>query len=684
MSRIKATLDALQAAGRTALIPYVAAGDPFADASPEILLALAEGGADILELGVPFSDPMADGPVIQKASERALARGIGLPQVLDIVRAFRARNATTPLVLMGYANPIERYDQRLGEGAFIRVKGTTAIYRVAGGAPVRVVSWTQFGGAQHVSDVEQAQFDRLGRYPANGTYVQDAQTQAVYRMAGGAPLLVSTADQAKLPLWGVAAAIGLDHNAFTHHYNLRAVPYDRTQLYRVDTGQYYVVAGGAPMLVPVADVKQVGSWSSKRTISVSGAEFTAYRSLRSTPANGTFLCDGSSTSCYRVAGGSPLLMGAKDAPVPGFTTTAAVRVPHYEFAHYVHLAAHPADGTVLCPVSDRTCYVVAGHAPLPISPAMAAAVPALRTAGAPRISSAEMLRPVHLAARPTDGTVLQAAQNGGVFVVTAGVATFTPPTVTAAATTTARATTAPVVVDQTAIDNAGLTGPWSHLASNPALMRLTSPVLDVTSKTSVGLAWDRPVASSAVTSYAIRMRTATPTTPFTPWVVPAKWQTYKLTRLTTAIAPGTTACYSIRATNRAGQVGPWSPTRCTSRVVDDRAATLLSPGWRLMPSGPMYLRTGMAATKHGASWTMAGVTTDRVGVLATTCPTCGSINVYLGKKKVGTIDLTSPVLAYQQLFVLPRFAMTTDRLVLVVGSPDGKVVQLDGVAISKA
>ena len=119
MSRIKVTLAALKSQGRTALIPYVTAGDPYADATPEIMQALADGGADIIELGVPFSDPMADGPVIQKASERALARGIGLPQVLAMVRDFRRANATTPVVLMGYANPIERYDQREGEGAFI-------------------------------------------------------------------------------------------------------------------------------------------------------------------------------------------------------------------------------------------------------------------------------------------------------------------------------------------------------------------------------------------------------------------------------------------------------------------------------------------------------------------------------------------------------------------------------------
>ena len=120
MSRIQATLAALKAAGRTALIPYVTAGDPYADATPDIMQALADGGADIIELGVPFSDPMADGPVIQKASERALARGIGTTQVLEMVRAFRSRNAATPVVLMGYANPVERYDQSHGAGSFVR------------------------------------------------------------------------------------------------------------------------------------------------------------------------------------------------------------------------------------------------------------------------------------------------------------------------------------------------------------------------------------------------------------------------------------------------------------------------------------------------------------------------------------------------------------------------------------
>jgi tryptophan synthase alpha chain len=120
MSRIEATFSALKAQGRKALIPYVTAGFPFADITPALMHGMVEAGADVIELGVPFSDPMADGPVIQKAGEKALSLGVGTVQVLDYVREFRKRNSTTPVVLMGYANPVERYDQKHGSGAFVR------------------------------------------------------------------------------------------------------------------------------------------------------------------------------------------------------------------------------------------------------------------------------------------------------------------------------------------------------------------------------------------------------------------------------------------------------------------------------------------------------------------------------------------------------------------------------------
>ena len=109
MSRIQPVLRSLLDSGRKALIPYVTCGDPFADATADVMVALAEGGADIIEVGIPFSDPMADGPVIQKSSERALARGMTLDRTLAIVRTFRERDTATPIVLMGYLNPVEYY-----------------------------------------------------------------------------------------------------------------------------------------------------------------------------------------------------------------------------------------------------------------------------------------------------------------------------------------------------------------------------------------------------------------------------------------------------------------------------------------------------------------------------------------------------------------------------------------------
>lgn len=112
MSRIQSTFAALSAQGRKGLIPFITAGDPEPGLTVALMHALVEGGADVIELGVPFSDPMADGPVIQRASERALANGVSLTQVLGWVREFRQRDASTPVVLMGYANPIERMGDR--------------------------------------------------------------------------------------------------------------------------------------------------------------------------------------------------------------------------------------------------------------------------------------------------------------------------------------------------------------------------------------------------------------------------------------------------------------------------------------------------------------------------------------------------------------------------------------------
>jgi tryptophan synthase alpha chain len=127
MSRIQAIFEGLARSKRKALIPYITAGFPYADITPELMHAMVEAGSDVIELGVPFSDPMADGPVIQKAGERALELGIGLAQVLEMVRTFRQHDDRTPVVLMGYANPVERYELTHGAASFARDAGAAGV-----------------------------------------------------------------------------------------------------------------------------------------------------------------------------------------------------------------------------------------------------------------------------------------------------------------------------------------------------------------------------------------------------------------------------------------------------------------------------------------------------------------------------------------------------------------------------
>ena len=151
MSRIGTTFKLLHARGRQALIPFITAGDPEPRLTVPLMHALAQAGADIIELGVPFSDPMADGPTIQRASERALAQGVSLRRVLGMVEAFRAGDLDTPVVLMGYANPIES----MGVATF--VAGAAA----AGVDGVLVVDYPPEEGAAFAAGLRAAEIDAI-------------------------------------------------------------------------------------------------------------------------------------------------------------------------------------------------------------------------------------------------------------------------------------------------------------------------------------------------------------------------------------------------------------------------------------------------------------------------------------------------------------------------------------------
>jgi tryptophan synthase alpha chain len=196
MSRIDTTLAALKAQGRKALIPYVTAGYPFADVTPELMHSMVEAGADIIELGVPFSDPSADGPVIQKAGDKALAFGIGTVQVLEMVRQFRQTNPHTPVVLMGYANPVERYDLKHGADSFIRDAAA------AGVDGVLVVDYPPEECVEFAAKLRAHQMDLIFLLAPTST---DARMQQVAQVASGYVYYVS--------LKGVTGSGALDTDA---------------------------------------------------------------------------------------------------------------------------------------------------------------------------------------------------------------------------------------------------------------------------------------------------------------------------------------------------------------------------------------------------------------------------------------------------------------------------------------
>ena len=189
MSRIPATFEALKGRGRKALIPFITAGDPSLATTVPLMHALVEAGADIIELGVPFSDPMADGPAIQRASERALKQHTSLRGVLEAVRQFRGQDARTPVVLMGYANPIEA----MGAARF------AAAAADAGVDGVLVVDYPPEEGSELLAELKQRSIDSI--YLLSPTS-EDARIQQVGRVASGYVYYVS--------LKGVTGASHLD------------------------------------------------------------------------------------------------------------------------------------------------------------------------------------------------------------------------------------------------------------------------------------------------------------------------------------------------------------------------------------------------------------------------------------------------------------------------------------------
>jgi tryptophan synthase alpha chain len=189
MSRIAARFESLAKSRRKALIPYVTAGDPHPSITVPLMRGMVEAGCDILELGVPFSDPMADGPVIQRAGERALKHGVGLNDVLKMVESFRKADKDTPVVLMGYANPVEA----MGVEKFV------AAAKAAGVDGVIVVDYPPEECQDFAGQLKRSSIDPVFLLAPTST---DQRIQDVARVASGYIYYVS--------LRGVTGAANVD------------------------------------------------------------------------------------------------------------------------------------------------------------------------------------------------------------------------------------------------------------------------------------------------------------------------------------------------------------------------------------------------------------------------------------------------------------------------------------------
>ncbi len=234
MSRIKKVLAAVEARGRKALIPYICAGDPYPALTVPLMHALVEAGSDVVELGVPFSDPMADGPVIQRASERALKHGVSLAGVLDMVLEFRKTDDLTPVVLMGYANPVEH----MGLEAF------AARAKAAGVDGVLVVDYPPEECQAFVGAMRGSDLDPIFLLAPTST---DARIDAVARVASGYIYYVS--------LKGVTGSATLDVSEVA-----RRIPHIKARA-SIPVGVGFGIRDGASAkaVAAVADAVVIGS-----------------------------------------------------------------------------------------------------------------------------------------------------------------------------------------------------------------------------------------------------------------------------------------------------------------------------------------------------------------------------------------------------------------------------------------
>ncbi len=292
-------------------------------------------------------------------------------------------------------------------GSFVSYQGN--VYVIAGGAPLYVHSWDVFGGPQQTEALSDGQWASLNSVPADGSFIREAQSGRIYRLAGGSPMYISSC----IPLSGCPGDVTIDEwavdNAGNPLSHLRQVPSDGTFISDLDDGRVFKVAGGAPLYVSAADASRVPGYGTLPVTAVSGWEFSNYQHLRQVPSNGTFVSNVDTGQVFEIAGGAPLYVSAADASrVPGYNNGATtVTTSGWAFTHYQNLRRFPSNGTFLTAFPGGKKYRVAGGAPLAIS--RCAAIGGCRSAVAiDRWDIQNRIpRSAHLSPRPKNWTLVE-------------------------------------------------------------------------------------------------------------------------------------------------------------------------------------------------------------------------------------------------------------------------------------
>jgi cell wall-associated NlpC family hydrolase len=292
-----------------------------------------------------------------------------------------------------------------GDGSFVQVAGSAAIYEIAGGAPLYVSNWSAVGGSQPYSVISQQQFDSLNPVPANGALLRDQASGNIWIVAGGAPLYVSSC----AAIDTCSGALNIDPAAVATLNHLNAVPSNGTLLRDKASGAVYTVAGGAPLYVSSCSAIDTCA----NAVDVDAYAISHLDHLNAVPSNGTLVRDKTSGAIYILAGGAPLYVSSC-AAIDG--CDGAVDIDPSAVSNLNHLNAVPADGTLLRDKVSGAVYIVAGGAPLYVS--SCAAIDGC--SGVVDIDAAAISTLNHLRATPADGTFIRDKTSGQIWRVAGG------------------------------------------------------------------------------------------------------------------------------------------------------------------------------------------------------------------------------------------------------------------------